>query len=1202
MRHYICKLVVCLQVVACAMWAQEFRATISGHVLDASGGAVPKAKVQATNLSTNETNIATTDSSGTYTIPLLRPGDYNVTVTAAGFKQYNRERLTLQVGQIAGLEISLEVGAVTESINVTGEAALLETQTASRSGIVNTQQVSELPLNARNPFMLGTMMPGVTFRGAAIWQRPFDNGAIAEWSVNGGRQSNNEFMMDGAPNNGQAGNNNIAYVPIVDAVQEFNVQMNSYDAQYGHTGGGVFNVVLKSGGNDFHATGWEFLRRKWLDANTFQGNAVGAKRADHLLDQYGFQLEGPVYIPKLLTKQSKTKLFYLGSFENYRENTPNPLTNSYPEQEMRNGDFSKLKNAAGNPITIYDPLNYTLDANSNPIRTPFAGNIIPADRINPVAKAVTGYMPLPNTATRAGFAYSTNNHLLPNYVNHDKFYNLILKFDFNFGDKNRAFFRHASNDRTEDRAVNGLDNVPGTDGQQPFQRINDAYVADWVSTLTPTLILNVRGSYSRFIETGRGQANSAFDITKLGVPSSLVSQLPGPYYFGRWQMDGYSALGRGQGINITNNYNLAVNVTKIAGSHTLKAGIDIRRIHYIQQNSGDIFKVDSRRDWTQQVWNQGDAVSGDSYASFLLGLPNTNGTTDRSSLNYPLYPFNRQWYVSPYVQDDWKISRRLTLNLGLRWDFNQAPDEKWNRMNRGFDSKVASPLRSMFPAETLAQYPSLANLSGGFSFAGVGGQPTIASKNVWTNWQPRIGAAYQLNDRLVMRGGYGLYFLNPNNNYLQNAGFSAFTPLVNSNDGGRTPIPNVLSNPYPSGITRPSGSSLGALTFVGRNNNWFDPTFTTPKVHQFSFGFQQQVSQTATLELTYVGSRTIGANGEKDYNIPSLAFRKTCNLMEGGSPIYCNEQLPNPFKGLAPFLGTNYYTANTISRYNLARPFPQFDGTLLQQGRNDSNIWYNSLQVTYNQRVGRDLIINTNYTFSKMVERWGYTDPFADQMQQGLYLNDRPHWFKFTAVYELPFGQGKHFGAGTTGFVKKLISGWQATTFYNNASGEPAELRENVIQLKDPRTPGGGWDGNVDWKANKVRGWNPCVLRQQDNGTIAPQPYSLNLGCGTDHSNYAWLQVANFAPARYAPYRSGQVRKHHAFTLDASISKMTNITERFRVQFRAEAFNLFNHNYFGRTTFTTDPNDANFGTMFPSTATNQNSFPRQIQLGIKAFW
>lgn len=1183
--------------------AQEFRATISGRVLDSSGGAVPGAKVTAVNVANNETNSATTDSSGAYTVPFLRPGDYKVTVTANGFKQYQRENVVLEVGRIVGIEVTLEVGALTETINVTAETALLETQTASRVGVINQKQVSEIPLNSRNPFMLGAMMSGVVFRGAAIWQRPFDNGAIAEWSVNGGRQSNNEFLMDGAPNNGQAGGNNIAYVPIVDAVQEFSVQQNSYDAQYGKTGGGVFNVILKSGTNQFHATGWEFLRRKGLDANTFQNNAVGVAKPAHALDQYGFQLEGPVYLPKLLKKDGPVKLFYLGSFENYREDWPQFLRNSYPEPEMRTGDFSKLTTAGGKPVKIYDPYSAAM-VDGNPVRTPFANNKIPQSMISPVALAVTKYMPLPNAKT-AGVRYATQNLLNPEYSAQDKFYNLILKFDWNFGDKHRAFFRHASNDRTEERCGNGICSGPGMDGQQPFQRINDAYVIDWVWTVTPSTVVNLRGSYNRFIEKGFGRGNVNFDLTSLGLPSSLVSKLPSPAYFGRWDINGYSSLGRSQGINITNNYNLMANVTKIRGAHTLKAGVDLRRIHYITQDSGNILQFTGQTQWTRRLWDQGEEDAGDGYASFLLG-----GVSGSS--NYPLYPFNRQWYFAPYIQDDWKITRRLTLNLGLRWDFNQAPDEKYSRMNRGFNAKVASPIAAAVAANiptvfpdgvTAADYANVRALLGGLEFAGVNGNPSIASKNDFNNWQPRIGAAYQLSEKMVLRGGYGLYSMNPNNDYRKFTGFSTSTGLINSQDGGRTlERNNLLSDPYPTGIFVPSGSSRGYNTFVGNNFSWFDPTFHTPYVHQFSFGVQYMMNRTSTVEFSYVGSRTVGANSEKDFNLPSADFRKKCNLLEGGSPDYCNFQVPNPFKDVEAFRGTGYFTANKVSRYNLARAFPQYTGSLLQQGRNDSNIWYNSLQINYNQRIGSSLTLNGNYTFSKMVERWGFNDAFNNVQQQGLYFNDRPHYLKFNTVYDLPFGKGKRFGAGSGYFRNLLIGGWTVSTYTQFSSGEPNNLPSNVIMLKDPRTKGGDWNGSVNWNAHQVTGWNPCVLRQRNDGSIRPQQFSLDRGCGTDTSNYAWLMTADYAP-RYTPFRSGQIRKQSLFNVDMAIAKSFQITERLRAQFRAEAFNLTNYYFFGRdNNFNTNPDDKNFGTQFPSQAWIGNGYPRQVQLGFKVFW
>ncbi|MBL8173590.1 MAG: TonB-dependent receptor [Bryobacterales bacterium] len=1187
--------VLCIAALATAAFAQDYRATISGHIVDASGGVVAGAKIQAIHVATNETTNATSDAGGNYTVPFLRPGQYKLTVSASGFKQFNRENITLEVGRLVGINVTLELGQLTESVNVTAEAALLETQTASRIAVINTKQVSELPLNSRNPFMLGAMMSGVTFRGAAIWQRPFDNGAIAEWSVNGGRQSNNEFLMDGAPNNAQMGNNNIAYVPIVDAVQEFSVQQNSYDAQYGKTGGGVFNVVLKSGTNDFHATGWEFMRRKFLDANTFQNNSVNAARPAHRLDQYGGQVEGPLLIPKIFKRDGKVRGFFLASIEDYYELWPQFLRNSYPEPEMRNGDFSKLTAANGQPVTIYNPFGASL-VNGDPVRTPFPGNVIPASMISPVARAVTSFMPAPNART-SGVRYANQNLLNPEYPAVDNFYNLILKFDFNIGEKHRAYMRHASNDRTEDRCVNGICTGPGTDGQQPFQRINDAYVVDWLWTAQPTLVVNVRGSSNRFIEKGFGRANEAFDMTKLGLPQSLLSTLPSPVYFGRWNINGYSSLGRSQSINITNNYNLMGSVTKIAGAHTIKFGGDLRRIHFIQQNSGDILSFTGETRWTQRLWNQGEPTTGDGYASFLLG-----GVAGSS--NYPLYPFFQQWYFAPFFQDDWKVNRKLSLNLGFRWDYNPAPSEKYNRINRGFDANAASPIAGLISAANLALYPNLRNLRGGLQFAGVNGNPETVGNLDKNNFQPRIGVAYSVTDKTVLRGGYGLYFLNPNNNFLETIGFSTNTPLVNTLDDGRTLAGNnLLGNPYPGGINLPVGSSLGANTFVGQNYNWYNPTMRTPYVHQFSFEIQRSVSRNSTFSAAYVGSRSRGLNDERNLNVISPELRKACNVLDGGNVNFCNELLPNPFRGLEPFRGTGHFTAASLSRFQLNRPFPQFNGNLQERGLNTSHIWYNSMQLNYNMRVGNSLTLLGNYTLSKMIERWGQLDPVQRVSQQGLYFNDRPHYVKFSTVWELPFGKGKKFANGSSGVVDKLVSGWQFSTYTQFSSGEPNDLAGNVISLKDPRTVGGDWTGDVDWKRHQVVGWNPCVLRQFNDGSIRPQQFSINRGCGTDPAGYAWLMVADYAADRYQPSRSGNIRKQRLFNMDMAISKMTRISERVSFQFRMEAFNATNYYFFGRNDgFITNPNDPNFGTMFPNQGNTQNGYPRQIQLGFKVFF
>ena len=352
------------------LYAQGVEATLKGRVPDSSGAAVPAAKLDVKNTGTNRIVSTVTDSAGQYTVPFLKPGSYSVTVEAPGFKKFLREGLSLSVGDTVDVDIALQVGAVSEQLTVTAEAPLLETAKADRGTLVDERTVAEMPLNGRNPFMLAKIAAGVNFNGTVIYQRPFDNGAIAQWTINGGLYSSNEFLLDGTPNNAQAGSNNLAYVPPVDAVQEFKIQTNSYDAQYGHTSGGIVNVSLKSGTNALHGTVYEFARRKAWDANSFQNNAVGAPKGEHYLDQYGGQISGPVYIPKIYDGRNKT--FFMFDYEKYRENTPRPFTLSVPAPEFSTGDFSKLVNGVGQQITIYDPATGK-NVNGTWVRRPFPG-------------------------------------------------------------------------------------------------------------------------------------------------------------------------------------------------------------------------------------------------------------------------------------------------------------------------------------------------------------------------------------------------------------------------------------------------------------------------------------------------------------------------------------------------------------------------------------------------------------------------------------------------------------------------------------------------------------------------------------------------------------------------------------------------------------------------------------------------------------
>ena len=326
-------------VCASAASAQEFRATVRGQILDSSKGALPGATVSIQNTETGEVATATTNAEGSYTLPFLRPGSYTLTVELAGFQKHTRSGMTLQVNETATINVELGVG-LTENVSVTAESPLLETSNANRGTVIDSARIAEIPLQSRSPMALVPLVAGVNYNAQAIYLRPFDNGALAAWSMNGGQSSNNEFLLDGAPNNANQGGNNIAYVPPAAAVQEMKISTNSYDAQYGRTAGGVVNVSLKSGTNSFHGEVYDYMRRKALAANSFILNTTSRPKTDQYIDQYGFSVDGPIF---------KNKTFFLFTGEKYREGTPAPLTSTVPTPAMRNGDFSGVVDTAGPP-------------------------------------------------------------------------------------------------------------------------------------------------------------------------------------------------------------------------------------------------------------------------------------------------------------------------------------------------------------------------------------------------------------------------------------------------------------------------------------------------------------------------------------------------------------------------------------------------------------------------------------------------------------------------------------------------------------------------------------------------------------------------------------------------------------------------------------------------------------------------------------
>jgi hypothetical protein len=1228
MKKHLALSLIWLCLMPFVALGQEFRATITGRVLDQNNAAVANATVTARNPRTNEAVAVTTNSDGVYNIPFLQPGSYNITVEASGFKKYVRDNQELQVGQTASIDVALEIGAASETVTITSDAPLLEETKADRGNVIENRRIVELPLNARNPFMLSTLTPGITYNGPAIYQRPFDNGAIADWSINGGLNRSNEFLLDGAPNNSIQGGNNIAYVPPVDAVGEFKIITNSYDAQYGRTAGGVVNVQIKSGGNQYHGSVYEFYRRNWLDSNFLFSNARNLptgrfrkadgtlEKAEHFLDQYGGVIEGPVRLPKALFGKlgydGRDKTFFIFNYEGYREGTPNPQVITVPTEAFINGDFREYKTAAGTLIKIFDPLsanasnNFTRQQFSDPSRAtpdnPQGLNIIPRDRINPIAAKLVAFYPKPNNVTPGGDPWRNNYADIPNIAN-DKFKNWIFKIDQNIGEKDKVFFRYGYNNRAEIRWTNGITSGPAQDGQLPLNRINYAGVADWVHTFNSSTILNLRVSANRYIEEARFQDGLGFDITQLGFPSALASQLPTPMFprinlFSTGTTVETIQLGRGSfSREPTNVYSVQPNLTYIRGAHNMRFGMDVRYSQYARLTSGNGGMVLSfNRAFTQEIFDRFDANSGSAVASLLLGAVSANDTggTLRSFVDNNVFPIYMFKYYAPWFQDDWKVTRKLTVNFGLRFDLNRPGVERYGRINRGFDTTTVNPANARIDRSRLINGSQIV---GGLLFADEGEAAVKTDKN---NWQPRVGFAYSIDDKTVLRAGYGRYYVNPvGAPGYPNNGFSVQTPLVASIDGNRTPLPNLLSNPFPQGILRPAGSGLGLESFLGLGFQYSNPDFVVPKVDNFSLGIQRQLPWNVAAEISYVGSRTYDAQSQfNGINEPSQAFRDKCDVTKGGTAAFCNELLPNPFQGVAGFSGARFTNA-TLSRYELMRPFPQF-GAITELERNEGKVWYNSLQVLVNKRLSRGLSLSGTYTFSKTIEEAiqqpgqqdstaSYIDDVARIKNRSLAFSDRPHRLTISGVWELPFGKGRTYLSGANRFVDLFVGGWQAAGMYIFNSGRPWQFPGNV-EIVDPDYDKVERERFVNG-VELIQGVRPCVAQ---GGQLLL--FSRNAGCTAPS-----FVIHEPFQTRTTPIRSDKVRRPSFQQFDMNFSKTFRITERVSFQFRGEAYNVFNTPMYDERVFNQTATDAEFGSINKNNI-RQSNFPRFWQLGFKVLF
>jgi hypothetical protein len=1091
-------------LLACvALNAQEYRATVLGTVTDPSGAAVPKAGITITNTESGVSSKTETNHEGLYQVPYLLPGVYALEVTAPGFKTHRRSPIELRVDDKARIDVALEVGRTSDQVTVVAEAPLLEVTTGGRGHVVSGEEISNLPLDGHNPFSLMNLAPGVNYTGSLLYSRPFDNGSIADFSIGGGVSGVNEYQIDGVSNNANTGRNNLAYVPPKEATQEFKVQTNIYDAQIGRTGGGVVNVSIKPGTNRLHGALYEYMRRTQFNANQFASNANGQPRAKRVIDQFGGEIDGPINIPGLY--RGKDRTFFMFSVEKYRESTPQPSLGSVPTPEQRVGDFSQTYTAAGKLFTVHDMLTqYNNPAfvssravsatNLRYLRQPFPGNIVPKSRMEPIALRILQDIPLPNQGGDP--VTKLNNWYGANVTEDSDFRNLIGRVDHMINSSWKVYGRWNHNLRDGGRIdYNGW----GTPASRRIHagRRNDGGVFDVVGTVTPTAIFTARVGYNRFKQSSQ---YNPIDIGSLGFPKTFVSQLqiPDAYPIITWENYLQASISQWD-IIPSETYSAQAGMNHSLGRHTLKYGFEYRLMHYAnfaRANASGTFAF--TRAFTSLSPDLTEAGSGNAIASFLLGYLNSAS----AALNAT--PYLSWKYPVGYVQDDWQVTKKLTLNLGMRWDFEVPPVERYNRQNRGFAFDQASPIKV-----------NGLDLKGGLIFPGVDGVPRGAFRNDWDNFQPRFGFAYKPSGSrpMVLRGGIGRSFL-PTVENGGSTGFSQTTNAETSSVEGRSI--RLLSNPFPNGLTPPPGAARGLSTQVGDSISFSDPNRSLPWVWQYSFGVQYEIMKSTLIEITYGGSQSRGLAVSKNINVNSV------DQLALGT-VYLNTGFANPFYGVLPASSARG-SVTSVQRRVLMLPYPQF-GSITAQYMSQGASWYNSLQLKFERRMRKGFMLLASYSNSKTMERIAFLNAQDPELSRELTSYDIPQRLVVSGIWEVPFGKNKSLF--NHGWGARIAGGWTITSTATTQSGPPIALPDYYL-YGNPKLP-------------------------SDQQT---------LNHWFDTSTSIWVQRP-VDTLRTTKLRSPNIRRNTAPQFNTSILRNFGFGEKRRMQFKVSAFNMTNTPIFG---------------------------------------
>ncbi len=1089
--------------------AQESRGTILGRVSDPSGSAIPAVMVEAVNLATGVSLKVQTNPEGNYRLPYLLAGQYRLSFSSAGFQTLVQEKVQVTIADMQQIDVALSVGSVSERITVES-APPLEVSSATLGQVVDRRRLEELPFREGNPHELAKMAPGVTTQTHLRLNKPGMTNGTSQISVDGSSATRSDFTLDGIAN---TAGDRVAYSPPAAAVQEFKVQTSTYDAAAGFTGGGIVNLVTRSGTNDWHGDGWFFYRNSRFDNKDFFQKVNNQPKPIYHDRRWGGAIGGPL-------KRDKAHFFVATELNDYLN--PFSFQMTTPTAKMRTGDFSELIGVG----QIYDPLSGRVDP-TNPgriIRDPIPGNIIAASRVNPTSRRLAQLFPNPNVPGVA------QNFQHPNSVEDQGWKTLTSRADYNFSSNNRAFARYSE---ARWRAADPDFHLNGFSSGQKTNRSLRLIAVDDIHTFSPSVLLNTRFGYTNQMDIAE-PFSSGVNLSEYGLGGftnldstgkpAILPNIRIDNITGYRQPIGEAASDR----NVDRIYTGGATLSVMKGNHSLGMGTEYRG--YVKERLSDIRARSPQLNYTS-AWSVGPFNTSGGVnqlhplASFMLGHPASGSMSVVAPLN------ERSPRTALFIKDDWRVSRRLTVNLGLRYELEMPTVEATNSIVNGLDLTTPLPIEAAARAAyAQSPIPELAAsnfaVRGGLQYAGVGGRRNGLWSTNLSNFMPRIGVAYQLNSKTVLRGGFGSFYdaLGVIRTSANQTGFSQATVIQTTTDS-IVPRADLLANPFPTGLLAPSGSTLGLMTNVGNALTVNYPnSVRTPRADRMSFGFQRQLPWQMTMEATYSANRGYNLPVSRNLNFLPIEYRSTSMTRDATTINYLSTNFPNPFRGLLP-TNTSLGGSANMQRQQLLLPYPHLAGATWSETNGRS--WYDSLQVRADRRMADGLTINLSYTYSKNLEQVTYRDPGERAPEKTYAPWDRPHALQVNGIYEIPFGRGRRFGSAWSRPVDTFLGGWQVSLMYRLETGITIPIGNVVLQpgatFADMALPRSErtWDRQFDTSVFDQRG--------------AVQPAS-NL--------------------RYYSTRSGDVRQNGFSLLDMVLSKRLAITERISVTFRAESYNM----------------------------------------------